>query len=593
MGTRNRGPGYGTFRRGELACGTAVIAAAAALLCGNFSRAAEEPASDSTTAALAELVGVQQMLELPVRVVDADGQPVAKAKVTPWALRSSQGHGLWVEDDKRAGVGPQEVHTDEDGVAKVLYPRYRDVQEQVRTLSVSLYIDHPEFAYVDDLHIDVPLETDGPYEAKLTRGVPVEIRPLVDGKPTELDDVLAMWSDGRFWQPGAPPEQLADGTLRIPAMPPGENSVLLAKLDGERATHFSKIIDFELEAGEPKRIDVPMQPAKRIEGELSDNVPRPVRNGRVKVRTLPPTSGNYERVLWYTWAPIRPDGSFTIDGWPAEEPLQLIALCEGYTAVSGKAPDVVENPRDPKDDPFQRPQVFDPKPGERIEVAMTPLVPCSVTAVDENGEPVAGVKVSACPNVGWWNGGSQIYCYPLERCERLLRTRDYQDAVDKAFPYPFESTTDAQGKTSLELPAGTEDLRASSDDYELPVFIGHRDVRVTLVPGETAEVTLRLQPGGTDKLGEWDKLAGVVFGCSTSEGRRICALPGVRKQMEEFAKRFRESSGPPDPQLLAEAYAAVADAFLQVGDVAEANKWRRKSAEQAAKAPGAEPAVAD
>ena len=40
------------------------------------------------------------MLKLPVRVVDADGKPMANAKVTPWALRSSQGHGPWDENDK-------------------------------------------------------------------------------------------------------------------------------------------------------------------------------------------------------------------------------------------------------------------------------------------------------------------------------------------------------------------------------------------------------------------------------------------------------------------------------------------------------------
>jgi hypothetical protein len=130
-----------------------------------------------------------------------------------------------------------------------------------------------------------------------------------------------------------------------------------------------------------------------------------------------------------------------------------------------------------------------------------------------------------------------------------------------------------------------------SDVYELSVFLGHRTVKVTLAHGETNETTLRLQPRGTEKLGEWDKLAGVVFGCSTREGRRICALPGVQKQMEEFARRFREAKNRRDPQLLAEAYAAVADAFVGVGDTEEAAKWRQKSAEQTAIAKTAESAV--
>ena len=318
-------------KRSWIVCGAVAIGIALAA-----HSAAQTPNLDAVSAALSELTGGQQMLELKVRVVDADGKPVAQAKVTPWALRSSQGHGWWREGDKAAGVGPKPVVTDEDGSAVVLYPNYRNVEERIRTTSVSLFVDHPDFAYIGDLHIDVPIESGEPYEIKLAAGVPVEIRPLIDGKPTRLDDVFAFWSDGRSWIPGSMPEKTADGTLRIPAMPPGDNSLLLVKLEGERATHFSKITDFKLSAGEEQSIDVAMQPAARIEGVLSDNVPRPVHNGRIKVSTLPPTWDSWNRVKWFTWTPVRPDGTFTIDGWPADEPLQLIALCDGYSATSGK-----------------------------------------------------------------------------------------------------------------------------------------------------------------------------------------------------------------------------------------------------------------
>jgi beta-lactamase regulating signal transducer with metallopeptidase domain len=540
------------------------------------------------TESLIELAAGQQMLPLPVRVVDEDGKPVANAKVIPWALQSSQGHGLWREGDKLAVVGPQAVTTDENGHATVMYPQYRSLAEQIRTISVSLWVDHPDFAYVDDLHIDVPLEAKDFYEIKLTAGVPLEVRPMIDGAAAGLDDLFAVWSDGRSWQPGAAPVKTADGTFRIPAMPPGENSILLAKLEGERVSHFSKITDLELKSGERKTLDVPLRPSVRISGKLSDNVPRPVRNGRIKVATLSPTHGS-NRVGWFTWVPIHTDGTFTIDGWPADEPLQLIALCDGYIATSGKAPDVVQNPPDPEHDSFNRPQVFAADPDKRIELAMTPLVRCVVTAVDEDEKPVAGVTVHSWPNVGWWNEGSQIYCHPLVRGERLLRERGYENATDEAFPMPFDAQTDGDGTATLELPAGNERLAVSNDVYELPVFLGRRFVQIELAHRETTEVTLRLQPRGTEKLGEWDKLAGVVFGCSTREGRRICALPGVQKQMEEFARRFREAKNQRDPQLLSEAYSAVADAFTGVGDLVEAAKWRQKAAEQAAKAEAARP----
>lgn len=547
----------------------------------------EPPSLDPVAKAIEKVSGGQQMLKLPVRVVDAEGKPVAKVKITPWALRCSHGHGWWRKGDERAAVDPQEVHTRDDGTATVLYPRLRDVKEQIQTLAVSLNVDHPDYAYQNDLHIDVPLETAASYEIKLTRGVALEARPLMDGKPTNLENIYALWSDGRSWEPGAAPAKTAEGTLRFPAMAPGKNSVLLVKLEGERATHFSKITDFELKAGEPKKLDIELRPSLQIHGVLSANVPRPIKNGRLETSTLPPADASDGRVTWFSWSPIQADGTFVIDGWPTDERVQVVALCDGFMATSGKAPDVVRNPRAPHKDPFSRPQVFEANQQGSVELAMTELAHCAVTVIDEGGAAVAGMKVISGPNVGWWNIGSQIYCRPLVRSETMLKKQvDYADSADHVFPEPFQGMTDAKGRMTLELPAGREDLDVISDVYELPVFLGRREMRVELVRGKTTEVTLRLQPRGTEKLGEWDKLAGVVFGCSTREGRRICALPDVRKKMDEFEKRFREAKDQRDPQLLSEAYTAVADAFTNVGDQAEAAKWRQKAAEQAAKAAG-------
>ena len=134
--------------KGVFASGLAAIAISLAA-----TSVAETPAIDC-----AKLPAGQKLLELPVRVIDAEGKPVAKAKVTPWALRSSQGHGWWKSGDKVAGVGPNEVVTDENGLAVVVYPQYRDVKEHIRTIEVTLSVDHPEFAYVGNVYIEVPLE---------------------------------------------------------------------------------------------------------------------------------------------------------------------------------------------------------------------------------------------------------------------------------------------------------------------------------------------------------------------------------------------------------------------------------------------------
>ncbi|QDV75346.1 hypothetical protein [Botrimarina mediterranea] len=524
----------------------------------------------------------QQMLKLPVRVVDEKGEPVVGAKVIPWALRSGQGHGLWREGDERSGLDPASVKTDANGRADISYPRYRDVVEQVTTLQVSLWIDQPDFGFVDDLHIDVPLEEVVSHEVRLVRGIRPTVRPLIDGKPADLGSIYAIWSDGRSWRPGTKIEPTEDGALRFPAMAPGPVSMRLVRLEGEHATHFSPINRFELGKSDPPMIDIELQPSATVYGRLDGEVPRPVEDGRVKVSTINPNADDYQAFEeWFTWAPIQPDGTFVIKGWPQGEALQLIALCRGHYATNGVAPKVVEDPRDPMIDPYNRPQVFEEPGDEPIIVAMSQTSACRATVRDAAGEAVEGVRVLANPNVGWWNSGSQIYCSPLVRGERLLRERDYADAVDEGHPYPFDGTTDAAGHATVTMLPGNGRLYVDSDDYELPIFIGRRDYDIKTVPGQTIDVTLTVQKKGTEQLGDWDKLAGVVFGCSTREGRQICAKPGVREKMTAFRERLQSAENPRDPKLLSELYASVAEAFEDYGDEAEAANWRRKSEVQA------------
>ena len=508
--TRKAAPMTRMNRLAVVAAGAFGLVALAIVLATTIHAADEPPAAEpkasapplgSTEAKEPSAVGV---VDVKVRVVDPDGHPVAKAKVTPWGLRSSLGnvHGLWLKGDKYCDLSPTATWTDATGITTVAYPYYRDNDEQIRTIAVSLQVDHTEFAVLDDVHVEVPRTTQEPYEIKLSLGVPVEVRPVLNGTVASHDNLFTLFSDGRSRQPGFTPRISAEGNLGFSAMRPGANSVLLVKLDGDRATHFSRTTDFNLAVGEPKQLDVELQPGVCIRGTLSENVPRPVRNGRVSAWSLNPTNTVMNRVIWRTWAPIQPDGTFIIDSWPADEPIQLIALCEGFIAANGSAPQEVKNPPDPGSDRIGRSQVFRPSKDSRVELAMAPLVRCDVTAVGKDNKPLAGVTVEACPNVWWWNMGSQIYCHPLVRGERLLRTRQVVDTFDNVFPPPFVASTDANGRATLELPSGSELLGVKSDAYELPIVQGRREVVVRLTRGETTNILLRLQPRGTEKLGD-------------------------------------------------------------------------------------------
>ncbi|EMI18635.1 signal peptide protein [Rhodopirellula maiorica SM1] len=541
---------------------------------------ATEPATSVDDGKSDRFAAVQVMESLPIRVIDSKGEPVSGATITPWALRSAQGHGRWPNGEyDRTHAQPESVVTSGAGDAIIEYPFFKDLGEGVRTIGVSIFVDHRDFAFPDAIHIDVPLESDLVYEVILDKGVAVELHPTIDSEIADTSKLFAYGSDGRSWMPSDAIER-TETSLRLPPIKPGGHSVLVARMEGDRITHFSEILDFDVPQRDTFAVEVPLSPVTPIQGVLSDNVPRPVIAGRINLSTLPPSGASDNRVEWDTWVPIQADGTFTVEAWPMDEKIQVIALCDGFIASSGESPAEYEGPRDSANTHVIRPQVFDPLDEGPITIEMTPLVNCLVKAVDEDAEPVAGVTVEAWPNVIWWNSGAQIYCGSLMKGERRMRYRDYDSSIDKGFPQPFRATTDRNGIATLELPEGNRSVGVISDSYELPIILGRRYKKVNLIPGDTTEVTIQLHPRGTERLGDWDKLAGVVFGCSTREGRRIRALPGVSEKMEEFAVRFRDAKSQSDPKLLADAFAVVASAFADIEDFGEAARWYQKAAEQ-------------
>jgi hypothetical protein len=80
-----------------------------------------------------------------VQVLDADGNPVKGATIRPDGLRHkgpSSGHFAW---DARYshGIPPRTVTTDQEGTARITYPRY--VHEKLETREVSMLVEHPDF----------------------------------------------------------------------------------------------------------------------------------------------------------------------------------------------------------------------------------------------------------------------------------------------------------------------------------------------------------------------------------------------------------------------------------------------------------------
>lgn len=526
----------------------------------------------------------QKMLALPVEVVDSDGKPVEGAIVRPWALRCSQGHGMW-RPDGLGGSEPADLATDAAGVALLHYPRFAKLDEQVQTTQVTLSVDHPKFVYVGSEDIDVPRgDQAGPHKVTLERGAIVELLPMENGEPAGLDELFALWSDGRFWRKSASVERTERGGLELPAMKAGPGEVMLVRLNGERATAFSPRLKLDLKPGQEVTQEIALDAAVNVRGKLSDEVPRPVKNGRVKISSIP-TLGDDDAITWGTWAPVEEDGAFVVEGWPAGEALQVTALCDGFIGAQGEPKFGAQGHLGTSY--FRRPQLF-AAPAERdatpMAVDMEPLAICEVQVVDQQGKPVANATVIAGPNVHWWNDGSQIYCRDLVRWERILRNRDYFQSIEEEdFGTPFQATTDVEGRCRLELPDGKGKLFVKSETHELPVVIGRREFTTTLTLGLPNQVRLELQPKGTELLGDWDKLAGVLFGCTGEQCRRLISDPGFRRKMDDVRNEYDKAEDKRDPALLSKVYTTIEEAFAMMHDQEEAAKWRRKAKDQAAK----------
>ncbi len=448
----------------------------------------------------------QVILFVEVLVKGADGQPVVDATVTPWALGCSMGIGSWSAFSV-GGVEPKPVMTDSKGIARVAYPKFAHLDEKVSTTKISVSVVHPEHPYASSESITVPLHET--HQFHFPAGAGLEIRALVDGEVDSSEQLHIVSTSGR--PGGTRPAVASDGVIQVPPMVEGKGQVLLVRLNGQKPTHFSPIVNLNIDPtqGVLKK-EIVLSPAVSVQGKLSDNVPRPVKNGRVKALNIRPGVSRNE-VNWSTWAEVNADGTFLIESWLAEEPIQLIALCDGFYAESGEKPPMVAPERALGS--HMRAQVYMKPADSPIVVSMTPMVDCHFKVKDAFGKPVSDVSIASNPSIGWWNGGSQIYCFPLGRAAEFLATGKYvPDSQEGLFANPFEGKTDEQGKLLLQLPVGRFLLDAYNDKYRLPIKVGSRSERIEVEAGDSMDITLIVQPRGLEVLGDWEDLCGLVFG---------------------------------------------------------------------------------
>jgi hypothetical protein len=274
--------------------------------------------------------------ELTLHVVDTRRKPVAGAKVIPWAVSSKS--GSFSINEKQSWS----IKTDAQGVARIVLPpkgtdsEARSLQAAARAgiRAIALLVDHPDHplwsAYVDSV---------GVCRITLLESTTIEVRAHRQNKRGALRRLFPVLSDSLY--SGADWSE-HDGLLTIRRV----------DLDGDEATRwlriahvpetgpawFSDLIDLR-RVNYPFRLDLALKPGVRVEGLLGERVPRPVKNGRLVAEIIDGTD-SWSHWTWLASANIDPDGKFVLESLPADENLQLIALCDGWVSSSPTAAEV-------------------------------------------------------------------------------------------------------------------------------------------------------------------------------------------------------------------------------------------------------------
>ncbi len=372
-----------------------------------------------------------KMASANIRVLDPEGNPVAEATVYCTGLRTKQepgSHWGWPSDEP----SPRGT-TDADGRVTMQYPHF--LEDKLEVGQVTWSVDHPDFVpFREDRSVD-----DDPAEIKLVRGFRIAATAVdsVTKQPIKenLYGVVCGY-DYRDWK------LYENGTLVSPVFDFNQSDVRLVQVVDHRAKAFSDIIHVDPTGKMRVRLEnVELHPSVRLSGKLSDNVARPVKNGIVAAHIIIPTSGqdrqSLESWLWYTDSVIADDGSFTIDGLPAGDVIQLIPLCDGWVPQNPTKEEVLQFFPDLKTfgmHSLPTPIRLDDD-DVHLELKMIEGKSVSAKVVDENDQPLSDVEVGVWPNQVWFFGGSQLLGDHLDRSQ-MLEAR----AATSAFSLPKYKT---------------------------------------------------------------------------------------------------------------------------------------------------------
>jgi hypothetical protein len=432
-----------------------------------------------------------------VVVQGEDGKPVAGATISPEGFRVKGIHGADAYTWRKDLFGPPEkVITDSDGRAYIKYPVVGIPEEKEDTGKLFFSVTHPDYSTVrpQEYSVDSPEEP-----IRLIRGIHLKVSGYVGSDHQLVPELAPVLNEEGIhtndWQ-------VTNGyAYAFNKMSPGEHLLQLMGRLASGQIVYSEAQEFIAEKGKDYDFDLEMKPGIRLEGRLDDNTPRPVANGRVLIDVRPkqfPAWTNWNQVDaifkkfqnfpdWRSYRTIAPDGTFVFESVPPGG-LDVIVHGDGFASTNDGF--YARN--------FGVPQAFSLQtPVTQIQVATEPTATLVFTAKTKNGKPIEGASVGLNPNViriGGIFGDMR---------------RSSEEPFNKPAPLadvPYSAKTDKYGVAIIRnVPACAGGLEVEHPHFQAPIQDPkgwrNRFVHVSFKAGETNQLTMVLEPKGTDYIG--------------------------------------------------------------------------------------------
>ena len=236
-----------------------------------------------------------------------------------------------------------------------------------------------------------------------------------------------------------------------------------------------------------------------VQGKLSDNVPRPVKDGYVIATSVPLPAGESwaeenPSLGWHDWVEVNEDGTFVFESLPRAGEVQLIAVCDGAVSTT-TVPDARS---------FVMGQLFDVVQ-DQVEVVleMEPTGSLEVKVKTLDDKPVTDAQISSWPNQRYYKGGSTLlggrFRSVTQIRHQLLPAEKRTPIVYEHPKYSYQKKLDDKGTAILtgiplqknySLYLRHDQLTLTDSGADLPAD----GVSFTLPTVETVELDLKAVP---------------------------------------------------------------------------------------------------